>query len=46
MSYLYILATNPLLVGSFVHIFSHSVDYLFLLFMVSFAVQNVIYILF
>ena len=40
MSYLYILEINPLLVTSFANIFSHSVGCLFILFMVSFAVQK------
>ena len=42
MSYLYILETNPLLVASFANIFSHSVGCLFILFMVSFAVQKLL----
>ena len=42
MSYLYILEINPLLVTLFANIFSHSVDCLFVLFMVSFAVQNIL----
>ena len=37
---LYILEINPLSVVSFANIFSHSVCCLFILFMVSFAVQN------
>ena len=40
MSYLYILDINPLLIISFVNIFSHSVGYLFLLSMISFAMQK------
>ena len=40
MNCLYILEINPLLVPSFANIFSHSVVCLFILFMVSFAVQN------
>ena len=40
MSYLYILEINPLLVISFAIIFSHSVGCLFILFMVSLAVQK------
>ena len=40
MSYLYILEINPLSVVSFVIIFSHSEGCLFILFTVSFAVQN------
>ena len=42
MSYLYILEINPLLVASFANIFSHSVGCLFVLFMVSFAVQKLV----
>uniref|UniRef100_A0A8D1JW00 Uncharacterized protein n=1 Tax=Sus scrofa TaxID=9823 RepID=A0A8D1JW00_PIG len=38
--YLYLLETNPLSVNSFANIFSHSVGCLFILFRVSFAVQN------
>ena len=40
--YLYILEVNPSLVISFASIFSHSVDCLFVLFMVSFAVQKLL----
>ena len=40
MSCLCILEINPLLVSSFANIFSHSVGCLFILFMVSFAVQK------
>ena len=40
MSCLYILEINPLSVASFTNIFCHSVDCLFILFMVSFAVQK------
>ena len=40
MSCLYILEINPLSVDSFANIFSHSEGYLFVLFMVSFAVQK------
>ena len=40
MSCLYILEINPLSVTYFANIFSHSIGYLFILFMVSFAVQN------
>ena len=40
MSYLYMLDINPLLVISFASIFSHSVDRLFILSMVSIAVQK------
>ena len=42
MSCLYILETDPLLVASFVNIFSHSVGCLFVLFMVFFAVQKLL----
>ena len=42
MSCLYILEINPLLVTSFANIFSHFVGFLFILFMVSFAVQKVL----
>ena len=42
MSYLYILEINLLLVSSFVKIFSHFVGCLFILFMVSFAVQKLL----
>ena len=40
MSCLYILEINPLLVASFANLFSQSVGCLFVLFMVSFAVQK------
>ena len=40
MSCLYILEIKPLSVTSFANIFSHSVGYLFVLFMISFAVQS------
>ena len=40
MSYLYILHVNPIPVISFANIFSHLVGCLFLLLMVSFAVQK------
>ena len=40
VSCLYILEINPLSVASFANIFSHSVGCLFVLFMVSFAVQK------
>ena len=40
MSCLYILEINPLSVASFENIFYHSEDCLFVLFMVSFAVQS------
>ena len=42
MSYLYILEINPLSVVSFAIIFSHSEGCLFTLFIVSFAVQNLL----
>ena len=42
MSYLYILKVNPLSVVSFAIIFSHSEDYLFPLFIVSFAVKQLL----
>ena len=42
MSCLYILEINPLSVVSFVNIFSHSEGCLFVLFMVSFAVQKLL----
>ena len=42
MSCLYILEVNPLLVSLFANILSHSVGYLFILFMVSFAVQKLL----
>ena len=42
MSCLYILEINPLSVASFAIIFSHSEDCLFILFMVSFAVQKLL----
>ena len=42
MSCLYIMEINPLLVASFVNIFSHSVDCLFVLFMVSYDVQKLL----
>ena len=42
MSYLYILEINPLSVASFANIFSHSESCLFILFMVSFAVQKLL----
>ena len=42
MSCLYILEINPLLVASFANIFSHSEGCLFILFMVSFAVQKLL----
>ena len=42
MSCLYILEINPLSVASFANIFSHSVGCLFVLFMVSLAVQKLL----
>ena len=42
MSYLYILEINPLSVVSFANIFSHSEGCLFVLFIVSFAVQKLL----
>ena len=42
VSCLYILEINPLSVASFANIFSHSVGCLFVLFMVSFAVQKLL----
>ena len=42
MSYLYMLDINPLLVLSFANIFSHSVGCVFVLFMVSFAVEKLV----
>ena len=42
MSCLYILEINPFLVASFANIFSHSVGCLFVLFVVSFAVQKLL----
>ena len=42
MSCLYILEVNPLLVASFANLFSHSMGCLFVLFMVSFAVQKLL----
>ena len=42
MSYLYILEINPLSVVSFANIFSYSEGCLFVLFMVSFAVQKLL----
>ena len=42
MSCLYILNINPSSVISFTNIFSHSVGYLFILWMISFAVQKVL----
>ena len=42
MSSVYILEINPLSVTSFANIFSYSVGCLFVLFMVSFAVQKLL----
>ena len=42
MSCLYILENNPLSVASFANIFSHSEGCLFVLFMVSFAMQKLL----
>ena len=42
MSCLYVLEIKPLSVASFANIFSHSVGCLFVLFMVSFAVQKLV----
>ena len=42
MSCLNILEINPLLVASFANIFSHSVGFLFVLLMVSFAMQKLL----
>ena len=42
MSYLWILNTNPLSVASFANIFSQYVGCLFVLFMISFAVQKLL----
>ena len=42
MSYLYILEINPLPVDSFANIFSHSEGCLFVLFVVSFALQKLL----
>ena len=42
MSSLYILKINPLSITSFANIFSQSVGCLFILFVVSFAVQKLI----
>ena len=42
MSCLYTLEINPLSISSFANIFSHSVGCLFVLFMVSFAVQKLL----
>ena len=45
MSCLYTLEINPLSVVSFAIIFSHSEGYLFILFMVSFAVQKLLHLI-
>ena len=45
MSCLYILDINPLSVISFANVFSHSIGCLFVLLMVSFAVQNLLSII-
>ena len=46
MSWLYILEINPLLVISFANIFfSYSIDCLFILLMISFALQNILCII-
>ena len=42
MSYLYILEINPLLVALFANMFSYSEGCLFILFMVSFAMQKLL----
>ena len=42
MNNLYILEINPLLAASFANIFSHSVGYLFVCFMISFAGQKLL----
>ena len=42
ISYLYILEINPLSVTLFANIFSHFIGCLFILFMVSFAVQSLL----
>ena len=45
VSCLHILEINPLSVTSFANIFSHSEGYLFVLFIVSFAVQKLLHLL-
>ena len=45
MSCLYILEINPLLVASFAIIFSHSESCLFILFIVSFAMQKILHLI-
>ena len=42
MSYLCILEIKPMSFASFATIFSHFIDCLFILFMVSFAVENLV----
>ena len=42
MSYLYVLEVKALLIASFANIFSYSIGCLFVLFMVSFAVEKLI----
>ena len=42
MNCLYILEINPLSVSSLANIFSHSVGCLFILFMISFAMQKLL----
>ena len=42
MNRLYILEINPLSFASFINVLSHSIGYLFILFMVSFAVQKLL----
>ena len=45
MSFLYILEIRSMSVASFANIFSHSVSCLFILFMVSFAVQKLVHLI-
>ena len=45
LSCLHILEIHPLSVASFAYIFSHSEGYLFVLFIVSFAVQKLVHLL-
>ena len=45
MSCLYILEINPLSVASFAIIFSHSESCLFILFIVSFAMQKILHLI-
>ena len=42
MTFLHILEINPLSVASFANIFSHPEGWLFVLFMISFAVQELL----